>query len=121
MNSAGQGILYTNTAATAIAGLSSRTRRILVAVLLELRDRSSDVVPLRAVASRYQRLLSIMCDQVPPSSASHAEDVAFIVERLIATSILISQPQLKHQRQQDKSRSDAEALFGGDEGVVLSL
>eukprot|EP00928_Gymnodinium_smaydae_P052763 TRINITY_DN36932_c0_g1_i1.p1 TRINITY_DN36932_c0_g1~~TRINITY_DN36932_c0_g1_i1.p1 ORF type:complete len:507 (-),score=117.18 TRINITY_DN36932_c0_g1_i1:109-1566(-) len=82
-------LLYGNPAAKAVAGLSSRTRRVLVSLLLELRKQDSEVVALRRVATRYDKLTQTCFGQELPVHGSHAEDAAFIVDRLEAMSLIV--------------------------------
>merc|ERR1712187_762552 len=52
---AAKDLLYANPATSAIAGLSCKTRRVLLSVLLELRRKeSADVVPYARAISKYE-------------------------------------------------------------------
>jgi len=98
VQSAIKDLLHANPSTIVISGLSCKTRRFLVAFLLELRGNGDvDVAPLRRVAARYEKLVgpigrdgtAPLCST--PSSGSHAEDAAMIADRLEAMNLIKQQ------------------------------
>merc|ERR1711957_1044044 len=87
LEAAVKALLFTNPSATCIPGLSRKMRRFLIGIVMELRHRESDVVPLRQVASRYEKLMHLD-GQDMPSSGSHVEDAGLIGERLESMSLI---------------------------------
>jgi Cdc6-like AAA superfamily ATPase len=82
-------LLFANPASKAIAGLSRRTRRLLCCIVLELRHQESEMIPLRKVAGKYQKLTDAVGEgQEIPSEGTHAEDAAVIASRLESASLL---------------------------------
>mmetsp|Transcript_44097 Transcript_44097/g.104342 ORF Transcript_44097/g.104342 Transcript_44097/m.104342 type:complete len:516 (-) Transcript_44097:78-1625(-) len=101
-------LLHANPVAQAIGGLSVKYRRFLTAVLVELRKRDADVVPLRKVNSRYAKL----CMDVEPSphiQLLRVEEAQHLQKRLEDMSLLVS----RHGNSKEE--------VGGGATLVLSL
>jgi len=109
LEAAVKALLFTNPSATCIPGLSRKMRRFLIGIVMELRHRESDVVPLRQVASRYEKLMNLD-GQDMPSSGSHVEDAGLIGERLESMSLIGQQ-----------GKSGVFAARGVAQGVMLTL
>eukprot|EP00929_Paragymnodinium_shiwhaense_P111868 TRINITY_DN80157_c0_g1_i1.p1 TRINITY_DN80157_c0_g1~~TRINITY_DN80157_c0_g1_i1.p1 ORF type:complete len:465 (-),score=102.24 TRINITY_DN80157_c0_g1_i1:152-1546(-) len=82
MDCAAKELLYANPAVSAIEKFTTRTRRFLISLLLELRKTESDAVPLKRVAARYDRLTALLSPGEVCSTGSHVDDAEFIAARL---------------------------------------
>mmetsp|Transcript_74188 Transcript_74188/g.158994 ORF Transcript_74188/g.158994 Transcript_74188/m.158994 type:complete len:962 (+) Transcript_74188:87-2972(+) len=85
-------LLRSNPAVRIIAGLSLKARRLLLAVVLELRRRpGAQALPWHAAQRRYQGLMAL-CDgralQGEGQAVEGGDDVGFVVERLAAMAVL---------------------------------
>lgn len=90
-----QDLLRANPAARAIQGLSILARRLLTALLLNLRTLRADVAPLHDVTLRYGKLVDAadpLVEAAPTpvisKSFSLEHDVRFLVDRLEAMALL---------------------------------
>lgn len=81
-------LLYANPAAKHVTGLGVGPRRLLAAVALELRKSESDVVTLRRISHRYEKL----CLAAGETDGPHVmrSDVAFLVDKLKQLALLQS-------------------------------
>merc|ERR1712232_42718 len=98
-------LLFANPASKAIAGLSRRTRRFLCCIVLELRRQESEMIPLRKVAGRYEKLTNAVGEgQEIPSEGTHAEDAVVIANRLESASLLAECPATKSNSGPEQGR-----------------
>jgi len=87
-------LIRSNPTATAISGLSFLARRLLLAMVLELRHcPGASAMPMRAVQKRYETLMALDArlegdDVSSQDCKQHAEDVLFSVRRLAAIALL---------------------------------
>lgn len=109
-------LLRASPAAMAIAGLALRARRLLAALLLELRAREADAVPVQALTTRYAKLLAALqsaeeemaesaascaqrqqppdaCAALPGALARPEEEVAYLVHKLEAVALVTQHSQ----------------------------
>lgn len=106
-------LLHMNPSAGAIDGLGVKARLFLSALLLEMRKREVEAVPLKKVATRYAKLLnSLNMESAGEDSDAAFDEASFLVRRLQAMSLISLQ------------RRSLQMQFGDDEvirGPTISL
>merc|ERR1719215_1627090 len=76
-------LLHANPAAKHVLGLGVAPRRLLAAVALELKKNESDVVGVRKIARRYEKLCSMAeAAEAVESPEAIQSDVGFLVQKL---------------------------------------
>jgi len=113
-------LLFANPVTSVIGTLSNKPRRFLIAILQDLRNKDTDVVPLRTACSRYEKLMKLGCSGTvggaastwtQPSNMTHFDDGEEMAKNLLSMNVLAE-------------RGNAKTTKNGnvaDAGVVIAL
>eukprot|EP00933_Yihiella_yeosuensis_P051303 TRINITY_DN491_c0_g1_i2.p1 TRINITY_DN491_c0_g1~~TRINITY_DN491_c0_g1_i2.p1 ORF type:complete len:499 (-),score=119.47 TRINITY_DN491_c0_g1_i2:96-1592(-) len=111
LKSAEKELLHANPSAFAVAKLGKKARLLLSALLLEMRKREVEAVPLRKVTSRYTKLIEALDYTLQDSGAEAASDeVAFLMRRLQAMSVIHLVPRPPQQDEVEVTKGPFLAL-----------